>query len=378
MGMVDTETRRVLIYRLGSLGDMVVALPSLHLIAKAFPNAERRMLTNLPVHAKAPTAKAVLGGTGLVDGYFGYPVGTRNAWELTKLVWEIRRWKPEVVVYLAGARGVEVAERDEAFLRKCGVKRFIGMPMTEALQKNFYGSDTDEGCKGNWEPEAERLARCIAELGDAKVGSKASWDLHLSDKERAEAVRQIGAQALERRPIAVSVGTKVQAKDWGIENWYALLGKLADAYPRRTLLLVGAPEESEASDFAATAWKVNGGGQVVNLCRRLTPRQSAAALEKAQIFIGHDSGPMHLAAAVRTPCVALFAARNIPRQWFPMSFSPGGGHKVIYHDVECAGCGLETCIEEKKRCLLSIEVDEVMDAVREMLEQVAPQHQGRQ
>jgi heptosyltransferase III len=374
MGMVDTNTRRVLIYRLGSLGDMVVALPSLHLIARAFPSAERRMLTNLPVHAKAPPAAAVLTGTGLVDEYFGYPVGTRSAWELTKLAWAIRRWKPEVAVYLASARGVEIAERDEGFLRKCGVKRFIGMPMTEALQKNFYGADTDEGCKGNWEPEAERLGRCIAELGDAKVGSKASWDLHLTDKERAEAVRQIGTQALERRPIAVSVGTKVQAKDWGIENWYALLGKLADAYPRRTLLLVGAPEESEASDFAATAWKVNGGGQVVNLCRRLTPRQSAAALEKAQIFIGHDSGPMHLAAAVRTPCVALFAARNIPRQWFPVSFSPGGVHKVIYHDVECAGCGLETCIEEKKRCLLSIEVDEVMDAVREMLEKVAPQH----
>ena len=370
MGMVDTETRRVLIYRLGSLGDMVVALPSLHLIAKAFPNAERRMLTNLPVHSKAAPASAVLTGTGLVDEYFGYPVGTRSAWELTKLTWAIRRWKPEVAVYLASARGVAIAERDEEFLRKCGVKRFIGMPMSAALQGNFYGADTDEACKGNWEPEAERLGRCVVELGDARADKMSSWDLRLTDKERAEAVRQIGAQALERRPMAVSVGTKVQAKDWGVENWRVLLGRLADAYPRRTLLLVGAPEESAASEFAATAWRGNGGGQVVNLCGRLNPRQSAAALEKAQIFIGHDSGPMHLAAAVGTPCVALFAARNIPRQWFPV----GKGHKVIYHDVECAGCGLETCIEEGKRCLLSIEVDEVMGAVREMLERVAPQH----
>jgi ADP-heptose:LPS heptosyltransferase len=370
MGVVDTETRRVLIYRLGSLGDMVVALPSLHLIARAFPDAERRMLTNLPVHSKAPTAEAVLAGTGLVDGYFGYPVGTRSTWELTKLAWAIRRWKPEVVVYLAGARGIAIAERDEVFLRKCGVKRFLGMPMTEGLQRNFYGAETDEGCKGNWEPEAERLARCIAELGDARVGQKASWDLHLSEKERAEAVRQIGAQALERRPIAVSVGTKVQAKDWGVENWRALLWRVADAYPRRTLLLVGAPEESAASEFAATSWRTNGGGQVVNLCGRLNPRQSAAALETAQIFIGHDSGPMHLAASVGTPCVALFAARNIPRVWFPT----GDKHTVIYHEVECAGCGLETCVDEGKRCLLSIEVGEVMDAVAEMLERVAPKH----
>ena len=370
MGMVDTETRRVLIYRLGSLGDMVVALPSLHLIARAFPRAERRLLTNLPVHSKAAAAEAVLTGTELVDGYFGYPVGTRSAWELTKLVWAIRRWKPEVVVYLAGARGVTIAERDEAFFRKCGVKRFVGLPTTEGLQHCFYGAETDADCKGDWEPEAERLARCVKELGDARVSQMQSWNLHLTEKERAEAVRQIGAQALERRPIAVSVGTKVQAKDWGVENWRALLGRLADAYPRRTLLLVGAPEESATSEFAATAWRGNGGGQVVNLCGRLNPRQSAAALEQAQIFIGHDSGPMHLAAAVGTPCVALFAARNIPRQWFPV----GRQHTVIYHTVECAGCGLETCIDEGKRCLLSIEVDEVMDAVSAMLEKVAPQH----
>ena len=46
--------RRVLIYRMGSLGDTVVALPALHLVDRAFPLAERRMLTNFPVNAKDP------------------------------------------------------------------------------------------------------------------------------------------------------------------------------------------------------------------------------------------------------------------------------------------------------------------------------------
>jgi ADP-heptose:LPS heptosyltransferase len=352
---------------------MVVALPSLHLIARAFPNSEKRLLTNLPVHSKAPAAEAVLAGTGLIDGYFGYEVGTRSAWDLFKLTWKIRRWKPDLAIYLAGARGVEIAERDEQFLEKCGVKHIIGLPITEALQRNFYGADTDDLCKNNWEPEATRLARCIAELGDAKVADKASWDLHISSKERAEAQRQIGAEALDRRPIAVSVGTKVQAKDWGVENWRELMGRLADHFPGRTLMLLGAPEENAASEFAATAWRLAGGGRVINLCGRLTPRQSAAALERAQIFIGHDSGPMHLAASVGTPCVALFAARNIPRQWFPF----GDQHTVIYHSVECAGCNLETCIEEKKRCILSISVDEVFDAVCAKLEQVASTIQSR-
>jgi ADP-heptose:LPS heptosyltransferase len=64
---------------------------------------------------------------------------------------------------------------------------------------------------------------------------------------------------------------------------------------------------------------------------------------------------MHLAATVGTPCVAIFAARNIPRVWFPY----GSGHRVVYHEVDCMGCKLETCIVEKKKCLTSITVAEV-------------------
>ena len=55
-----SSTKRVLIYRLGSLGDTLIALPAFHLIARAFPGAERRLLTNFPVNVKAPPAAAIL------------------------------------------------------------------------------------------------------------------------------------------------------------------------------------------------------------------------------------------------------------------------------------------------------------------------------
>jgi ADP-heptose:LPS heptosyltransferase len=372
--MGKTKTRRVLVYRLGSLGDMLVAVPALHLVARAFPEAERRMLTNFPVNSKAPAAAAVLDGSGLVQGYMRYEVGTRSARELLGLWWAIVRWRPQVVVYLAGARGVRTAQRDELFFRMCGVRRIVGVPLTEGMQRNFYGAATggrDHAMgDGNLEPEAARLVRCIGELGavgeiadPGRLSDPASWDLHLSAAEHESAARAIGDEALGVESIAVSVGTKVQAKDWGRENWRALLGKMAAEFPGRALLLLGAAEEGEASEFAADGWRANGGGVVVNLCGRLTPRESAAAIARARLFVGHDSGPMHLAAAVGTPVVAIFAARNIPRQWFPF----GKRHRVVYHRVECWGCGLETCIEQQKKCLMSIGVDEVMEAVRQGL-----------
>ena len=102
----------------------------------------------------------------------------------------------------------------------------------------------------------------------------------------------------------------------------------------------GAGGERWRASLRRKAGGEHGGGPVVNLCGKLTPRESAAAFERARMFVGHDSGPMHLAAAVQTPCVAIFAARNIPRVWFPF----GEQHRVVYHRVDCMGCGLETCV----------------------------------
>jgi heptosyltransferase III len=354
---MPSSTKRVLIYRLGSLGDTLVALPALHLAARAFPNAERRMLTNFPVNVKAPPAAAILENSGLVHGYYRYAVGTRNLGELFSLWWQIVRWRPQVLVYIGGARGVESARRDASFFRLCGIRRLIGIPVTEDMQQNRL-----EGPGEILEPEGARLARNLAELGDARLDDPESWDLRLTVEEEARADEAL-SPAAGLPIIAVSVGTKVQSKDWGRENWRALLAKVAALYPGHALTLSGSPPESEASEFAADGWREAGGGPVINLCGVLTPRESAAAFGRARLFIGHDSGPMHLAAAVQTPCVAIFAARNKPRVWFPY----GRQHRVVYHRTDCWGCGLETCIVERKKCITSITVEEVLAEVRAIL-----------
>jgi heptosyltransferase-3 len=351
------STKRVLIYRMGSLGDTLIALPALHLVARAFPDAERRMLTNFPVNVKAPPAAAILENSGLVHGYFRYAVGTRSPRQLLSLWWQLVRWRPQVLIYLGPVRGVDAACRDAKFFRLCGIARLIGVPDTEDMQKNRW-QESEQAL----EPEGARLARNLAELGDAHLDDPASWELHLTAAEHAGAAAVL-APVAGHPVIAVSVGTKVQSKDWGRENWRALLTRLAARYPEYALVLSGAPEESEASEFAADGWRGVCSAPVVNLCGVLTPRESAAAFAKARVFVGHDSGPMHLAAAVQTPCVAIFAARNKPRVWFPY----GRQHRVLYHQTECWGCGLETCIVERKRCLTSITVEEVVAEVRDLL-----------
>src|SRR5215472_15050983 len=171
---MSDSVRRVLVYRLGSLGDTLIALPSFHLIARAFPRAERRLLTNLPVAAKAPPAAAVLEHTGLVHGYMRYTTGTRSVRELLRLAVAIRRWKPDVLVYLAGARGIESARRDAKFFRLAGVPRQVGVPLTAAAQLTLSGGEAPASPDADLEPEASRLARNLRELGDAHLDDPAS------------------------------------------------------------------------------------------------------------------------------------------------------------------------------------------------------------
>lgn len=341
------DVKRVLIYRLGSLGDTLVALPALHLVASVFPNARRLMLTNKPVHTKAPAASAVIGDSGLVHGYIEYPVGTRNLRELLKLWWQIVRFRPQWVIYLAAYRGDADLKRDEKFFKLCGATQIAGI-RSEAVASRLYFPEQDL-----WEHEAPRLLRRLEEFGSPSCHNLSLWDLRLNPNEEERA--SVMLAPLAGRPlIACGPGTKMQAKDWGRERWRALIKRLNEYLPGCGLVMVGAKEDSEVCEDVASAWK----GPVLNLCGMLSPRETGGVLRHARCFLGPDSGPMHLAAASGVPCVIAFASRTLPGIWFPF----GDGHRVIFHKKECSNCGLTTCIEEQKRCLTSIGVDEMLRA----------------
>ena len=126
---MQNGVERVLIYRLGSLGDTVVALPCFHQIARAYPDAERCLLTNLPVHSKAPGAYSVLEGSGLVHDFMGYPIAMRGLREVITLQRQIRAYRAQVLVYLTPRRVAGEVVRDAAFFHLCGIPEIVGLPI---------------------------------------------------------------------------------------------------------------------------------------------------------------------------------------------------------------------------------------------------------
>lgn len=341
-------TRRILIYRLGSLGDTLVALPALRLVARAFPDVERWMLTNFSASVKAAPMAAVLEGTGLVHGYIEYPLGLRNPRALLALRRRLRAMNADTLVYLAEPRGRLRAWRDAIFFRACGFRHLIGVPYRADKQRLRQVSH------GLYESEGARLARCIAALGDARVDTIDSYLLVLTPLEVEQADAALAALC-GRGLINVSIGTKADVRDWEDERWLPLLERLAARYPRYGLVLDGAPSERARCERLAVSWA----GRYVNLCGELSLRASAAVLARCRVFIGHNSGPMHLAAAVGTPCVAIFSANYLPGEWFPQ----GATHHVLYRRMACEGCRMNVCIEKQKACIRLITVSEVEQAI---------------
>jgi len=110
-------------------------------------------------------------------------------------------------------------------------------------------------------------------------------------------------------------------------------------------------------------WLLEKWGRGYNAAGALTLRASAAALKRCALFLGNDTGTMHLAAAVGVPCVGIFSSREPPGLWFPQ----GDRHRVFRSEIECENCGLIECIERANECLKKIKVDEVFEACRELL-----------
>jgi heptosyltransferase-3 len=354
MNAREERRRRVLIYRLGSLGDTIVSLPCFHLVARAFPDAERRVLTNVSVSAKAAPLELVLGDSGLIHGIMRHPIGLRRPGEILALARAIRAYAPDCLIYMTEPHGPMAVRRNQVFFRLCGIPRIVGLPHGELAEPRYLPE------RGHWEYEAERLARCLTELGDAELDNAASWDLRFTPAEEADAAAILSDWPERTAYAGFSIGAKIDVKDWGDANWRRVLESVGEAWPGLGLAVVGSADEAARSESLAAHWP----GPVVNLCGRVSPRVSAIVLRGARLFFGHDSGPMHLAATVGTPTVPVFSARAKPGVWFPF----GERHRVHYHRTPCFDCRLDICRDYDKTCIRLIRPEDVVGSIGHLLD----------
>jgi len=287
---------KILIFQIGSLGDTVISMPCYREIVRRHPDSERYLLTNFPIGKKMVQAEALLSPCGLIDGCVEYPMPLRGLYNIMDLYRRLRSLKVDILYYLIPEKHLINVIRHYAFFRACGIKDIRGVPWARDLR---YSRELVPGKL--WETEVSRLLRTLDHSRAPGAPEPSDRSLDLTEAERNVAEGIVAEMNPVKRYIVFSVGGKIPVKDWGNENWSVVLKMLSASEPELGIVFVGSQDERERNDLLAGCWS----GPKVNACGRLTPRETAAVIEQAAAFLGHDTGTLHLAVAVDTRVLGL-------------------------------------------------------------------------
>jgi predicted lipopolysaccharide heptosyltransferase III len=183
--------------------------------------------------------------------------------------------------------------------------------------------------------------------------------LYPSDHDRSVADRGLFDKGLPKNsPFAViHPGSRWWFKSWPPEK-FSDLAKRIHGSLGYSVIVVGGPKDVKAADEIVLAC----GSWVKSLAGQISLLQLAALVQRALLFVGNDAGPMHIAAAMGTPVVALFGPTD-PQVWGPW----GAGHEVIWKQMDCNPCWQSDCQRGELNCMRQITVDEVWQAVTRIL-----------
>ncbi len=342
----SVQVERLLIIKPSSLGDVLHALPAFHALRDLYPRARIAWLVN------RAWAEVLDGQPGL-DAVVPFD---RRRWgrpsrfpEVVSFVRQLRAQAYDLVVDLQGLfRSGALAALTGAPIRVGFADGREGSPLfytqrvpvppgpVHAVEKNLLLPRAL-----GWHGEAHRVR------------------LQLAPEDRG-AARSLVADDPRPRIALHPVTTRV-TKQWPIHQFAALASMLKTRL-RAVVYVTG----SEADRAALAAWPEAFDG-AERLTGRTSLRQLAALFEAVDCVVTNDSGPMHLAAAVGTPVVAVFGSTD-PARTGPY----GNGHRIIRRPLWCSPCSdfARRCwnVWTPLACLRAIEADEVFTVVVEQLE----------
>ncbi len=345
---------KILIYRIGHLGDTLVSLPAFWAIRESYPKAHISLLTNS--NANNPNyilAQNVLPKEDLFDDWLIYPTELSKLQTIltfSRLFLEIRRGNFDALFYLTTRnRTVEQIKRDVLFFQFAGIKNIIG---TEYLLENLLDTKVSRPLPFI-ESEKDFLINCVRfEHVSIKDVGNLKPDLRLTEQEIFEAEQWLkencGKYLQSNQLLAVAPSGKWESKIWAENSFAEVVQNLIekeDVFP----IVFGGAEDEEKGNRLIGQWR-----RGANAAGILNIRQAAAALSRCRIYLGNDTGTMHLAASVGVPCVAIFSAIDWAGRWIPF----GEKHKIFRETVPCEGCLSSVC-KFQHECLKAIKTDAV-------------------
>lgn len=334
--------RNILAIKLRYLGDVLLATPTLHALKTAYPAARLTALVNRGT-------EDILRGNPDVDEIL--PVERGSIIQQSRFALEIRRRKFDTVVDLTdGDRAAFLTWMSGAAVR-------IGFNAEDRWTGRCYTTVV------RGDERSHRIERDLAAL--APLGIKAPdrlpriW-LGSEDDDRVEQlVKDLGVPT-DRSWVLIQPGARYWFKAWPTERFADLADRLTDRFGCQ-VLVSGSSQEQPLTESVVKQAK----SRLLNITGHSSVRALAALLKRSALFVGNDTGIMHIAAAVGTPVVGLFGPSN-PIEWGPR----GGPTETIYKGLDCRICFHPTCRRGEENCMKLITVEEVMAAAVRQMRQI--------
>ena len=342
------KVRRVLVVRLRSIGDTVLATPSLYALRRFLPEAQIDILLEDWV---AP----ILDGSRDVDRII--TVKRKSSSSRLQAARLLRRARYDVAFNLHGGTTAALLTRASGAVHRVGY---------ESYRYNDLYNHTAPPAALLWGREkTHSVEQQLALLGwtGVPVSDHPPTRLAVTARAAESVERRLRAAAYdETRPFAlIHPAAAFESKTWAARNF----AQVADYTAARGLAVVAiaAPGETEILNALVR----NTRAHIISFADLTLPEVTALA-SRARLFVGNDSGIAHIAAAVCAPSVVIFGSSNVAH-WRPWASAPA---EVVREEMPCAPCPGYTCSEfDAPECIRRVSVERVTEAVARVLEKSA-------
>jgi lipopolysaccharide heptosyltransferase II len=335
----------MLVVRTGAIGDVANAL----CFATALKQGLRDLHLGWVVH---PLAEPLVRGHPDVDRLHVWPRGSGWAgWR--RLVSELRAERYDTAVDLQRLQ-------KSAFLVRCsGAQRRVGFIRGRVKEVAWIWTNERVDPGPAWTHMAETYRRMAAHFV-----TNAQIERRLPDDPAGQLWAKEQIRLLGGAPLLLNLGATKAANRWPAERFGALAASLAQRGVG-PLALIGGPGDRTAAETALAAAGAN--TPLTDLVGKSDLSGLIALLRLARGFVGCDTGPMHLAAAVGCPVLALFGAAD-ERRTGPYGLDRlGRPQQVLREKPPCAPCNLRSCPLPRHLCMLDLSVERVTAAVLELV-----------
>jgi ADP-heptose:LPS heptosyltransferase len=353
-----SSIRRVLLMRLERIGDLLMTLDAIDAARHAWPEAA----IDLAVGSWNRDLAAMIPGVSTIH-VVDVPWLSRGeqptSW--TRLIAEARRWRTleydAVINFEPDIRTNLFAGITGAPLRAGYWTGGGGALLTSALPFHPDSHVSDN---------AARLIAHIAPPGARPVAPAREPRLVVPSDVRESAVRRLSG--LRRPWIGIHASGGRPSKQWHLDR-FAEVGRRLARETGGSLVLTGGPADVPLVEAVRGALS---DAPSLSVADAGDLRESAGILAALDVLVSGDTGPMHLAAAVGTPVVALFGPAD-PKRYGPR----GARERIVRVDLHCSPCGLvrlppERCRGHVPDCMDGITVDVVVRAALDLLHESAP------